>query len=230
MRRLRSFSFILSIVTAISLVCIGFSSWTITGTGVTGTFGGGVINSFPVINVEEYVQFDTAKTEDGSGIKCFEFYESGFIDLEGLPSDEGIITVYYIFDQAAYYEAFGKDTATFNFYLRGVAINKTSINMGSSAKLSLSDTWATINTENSNVTIPNSSQTKAGLSTNPYHSCTFEGIQENGADVYFSVEYTFFYSGSSFKTDLYEKLLYNAKQTENYLEYAQFYAHARIAD
>ena len=80
----------------ISLVSVGFSSWTIAGLEEEKTEG--VITTDKVINSKEYVYLDTSKGENNSGIDCFKFYEYGYLNGDGYLTDTGTITTYYVLD------------------------------------------------------------------------------------------------------------------------------------
>ena len=80
----------------ISLVSVGFSSWTITGLEEE-SFDVS-ITADKVINSKEYVYLDTTKGENSSGIDCFKYYEYGYWSEDGThATDTGYIKTYYVF-------------------------------------------------------------------------------------------------------------------------------------
>ncbi len=126
MRRLRTLTFFLSIAITIGLICIGFSSWTISGSFV-GVSGIGGLNSYSVIDVSEYISLDTSKGTSNTGITPFQFNSNGYIDNED-GSTTGTITVYYKFDREKCVKTFGS-SITVDFYLRAIDVYEAAINM-----------------------------------------------------------------------------------------------------
>lgn len=97
----------------ISLVSVGFSSWTITGLEEE-SFDVS-ITADKVINSKEYVYLDTTKGENNSGIDCFKYYEYGYWSEDGThATDTGYIKTYYVLDLKKCYELFGSNYSSVN--------------------------------------------------------------------------------------------------------------------
>lgn len=88
--------YICMILCMISLVSVGFSSWSIHG--ITEEDYSGSITSDKIINSKEYVYLDTTKGDNNTGIDCFNYYEYGYLDENGYTSNYGYIKTYYILD------------------------------------------------------------------------------------------------------------------------------------
>ncbi len=71
MRKVRCLYFLMSLFSLISLICIGFSSWTISGTGAE-VMGTGGITASPVYDVDEYATC--------TSVECFTFNTNGFLN------------------------------------------------------------------------------------------------------------------------------------------------------
>lgn len=100
----------------ISLVSVGFSSWTITGLEEE-SFDVS-ITADKVINSKEYVYLDTTKGENSSGIDCFKYYEYGYLDSDGYISNYGYITTYYKLDLKKCYDLLGSDSDSLEINLK----------------------------------------------------------------------------------------------------------------
>ena len=136
MKRIRFHYYFLSIVSLISLICIGFSSWSLVQglpTSATGT-----LTASPVYSVEDYVTFDT--TKGTNGIECFEYDQNGFV-VDRVNTNIASLTVYYILDVANAKKDYG-NTATLNLslYLRGVSATGATIAFNFGSPLTLSET------------------------------------------------------------------------------------------
>ena len=88
---------LLVFLTSLSIVSIGFSSWSITAE--TATEIGGNIEVDNVINSDKYVYLDTTKGENNTGIDCFKYQEYGYMneDLSAVTS-KGYIKAYFTMD------------------------------------------------------------------------------------------------------------------------------------
>lgn len=82
----------------LSLVSIGFASWTITGEAEEVVSGG--IETDKVVFSKEYIELNSDKGENSSGINCFKYYEKGYLDSDGYLSNYGYITTYYKIEYA----------------------------------------------------------------------------------------------------------------------------------
>lgn len=85
MRKVRCLYFLMSLFSLISLICIGFSSWTISGTGAE-VMGTGGITASPVYDVDEYATC--------TSVECFEYHSSGFLQ-NSIDSKYGYVTASY---------------------------------------------------------------------------------------------------------------------------------------
>lgn len=92
----------------ISLVSVGFSSWTIHGLNSEEIMQ--TIEADNVINSKDYVYLDTTKGENNSGIDCFKYYEYGYWSEDGnYATDTGYIKTHYVLDLKKCYELFASD-------------------------------------------------------------------------------------------------------------------------
>lgn len=99
--------YVCMILCMISLVSVGFSSWSIHG--ITEEDNSGSITSDKIINSKEYVYLDTSKGDNNTGIDCFNYYEYGYLDDDGYATDTGYIKTYYILDLNKCRTLFGDD-------------------------------------------------------------------------------------------------------------------------
>ena len=202
MKRIRFHYYFLSIVSLISLICIGFSSWSLVqdvlSTGATGT-----LSASPIYSVDDYLTFD-------GEMECFEFNEDGFV-ANSEQAESGSITVYYKLNVAQCKADFGTNaTINLSFYLRGVSVSGTALTFTNQSPLAFSTATG------SGITIGSSSATGNYVCANSAIS-----LSTLNADLAFSVTYTFTNGTANF-SNLYS-LLINSNS-----EMANFYAHARI--
>ena len=79
----------------LSLVSIGFSSWSITLDAINVDANISVDN---VVNSEDYIYLDTTKGDNNTGISCFKYKNNGYLDNNGEISNTGYINAYFIID------------------------------------------------------------------------------------------------------------------------------------
>ena len=91
-------------LTSISIISVGFSSWSITAEGNAEI--GGNIKVDNVIDSKEFIRLDTTKgdivdanTNLHSGIDTIDYCETSFMNKDGLLDDTGTISTYFIIDQ-----------------------------------------------------------------------------------------------------------------------------------
>ncbi|MBR4419515.1 MAG: hypothetical protein IKT32_01410, partial [Clostridia bacterium] len=115
MRKTRIVYFVLSLFCVISLTCIGFSSWTIAGSGALAISGG--MTASPVVDFNDYLEI--------TSIECFEFDKNGFVDTAYY--NMGYIRVTYRLKTQKCYEDFGSKGKNMpvTFYLRGTTADGT---------------------------------------------------------------------------------------------------------
>ena len=115
MRKVRCLYFLMSLFSLISLICIGFSSWTISGTGAE-VMGTGGITASPVYDVDEYA-FTSAD------MQTFQFNETKFLS-SGFDTFDYVTVTYTVnFKKAA------DDGKKVVIYFRGVSQNETAIDL-----------------------------------------------------------------------------------------------------
>ena len=209
MKRIRFHYYFLSIVSLISLICIGFSSWSLVQglpTSATGT-----LTASPVYSVEDYVTFDT--TKGTNGIECFEYDQNGFV-VDGVNTNIASLTVYYILDVANAKKDYG-NTATLNLslYLRGVSATGATIAFNFGSPLTLSESSCEGVTK---------SGSHSATTTNAVVNATVNLSGLSGKHA-FSVTYTFI--NETYNNETLFNLLTNMS---TYQPAAVFYAHARI--
>mgnify|MGYP006316098225 CR=1 FL=1 len=69
---------LLVFLTSLSIVSIGFSSWSITAETTAEINGNIEVDN--VINSDKYVYLDTTKGENNTGIDCFKYQEYGYMN------------------------------------------------------------------------------------------------------------------------------------------------------
>ena len=77
----------------VSLICVGFASWTISGGGSnpSSATANGLIETDDVINTDDYIDFN-------GEIEGFSFYQSGFLNENNEIVDNGSIIAHYNID------------------------------------------------------------------------------------------------------------------------------------
>ena len=83
----------------LSLVSIGFASWTITEGPKEEQMLGSMMTD-NIINSAEFIQLDTTKGDsENPGISAFKFQENGYLSEDGsYVTDTGYIYTYYVLD------------------------------------------------------------------------------------------------------------------------------------
>lgn len=79
----------------LSLVSIGFSSWSITLDAINVDANISVDN---VVNSEDYIYLDTTKGDNNTGICCFKYKNNGYLDNSGEIANTGYVEAYFIMD------------------------------------------------------------------------------------------------------------------------------------
>ena len=79
----------------LSLVSIGFSSWSITLDAINVDANISVDN---VVNSEDYIYLDTTKGYNNTGICCFKYKNNGYLDNNGEITNTGYVEAYFIMD------------------------------------------------------------------------------------------------------------------------------------
>ena len=88
----------ITILSLLSLVSVGFASWTITALDVEEEVSGS-LESDIVINSKEYVYLDTEKGDNKTGIKNMQYQDYGYLDSENyVIVDTGYVYNYFILD------------------------------------------------------------------------------------------------------------------------------------
>ncbi len=221
---------IFSVLCIISLISIGFASWTITGEIEEELSG--IIKTDTIINSKEYVLLDTTKGDNNSGITCFKYYEQGYLDNEGYLSNYGYITTYYKLNLKKCYELLGSDcdSIVIDFKLQyadnvvvgddGINLFKNDTSAAGSRTISATSSYESAYSGLPNITIVNESN-------NDYpcyiSQVGFKEILKNYDSstspeyVEFKVEYVLFASvGEYFTNSVYQFLYSRAIGTEKY--------------
>lgn len=79
----------------LSLVSIGFSSWSITLDAINVDANISVDN---VVNSEDYIYLDTTKGDNNTGICCLKYKNNGYLDNNGEIANTGYVEAYFIMD------------------------------------------------------------------------------------------------------------------------------------
>lgn len=219
-----------SVLCVLSLISIGFASWTITGETIEELSG--IIETDTIINSKEYVLLDSTKGDNNSGITCFKYYEQGYLDNEGYLSNYGYITTYYKLNLKKCYELLGSDydSIVIDFklqYADSVVLGDDGINLFKNATSATGSRTisATSSYESAYTGLPN---IKMVNESNPEFPCyisqvEFKDILKNydantsPEYVEFKVEYVLFANvGEYFTNSVYQFLYSRAIGTENY--------------
>lgn len=225
MRKVRCLYFLMSLFSLISLICIGFSSWTISGTGAE-VMGTGGITASPVEDVDDYATC--------TNVTCFEFYSEGFL-ADGKLCARPQVTISYNlkFDNVT------TANLELDIYFRGVDINGNFVSF-ENAGGAISKIHFVPNMAYSTFTF-----TKAGTSVDINAEKSFEiignyfvmhltvPVPQDKEALTFSIKYEFDYSGTY--ADVY-KYLISTDDNDNVLyddegnpqKLAKFYSHARL--
>lgn len=92
----------------IALLSVGFSSWTLSGESTNQINSN--IEADIVINSNEYVFLNTGYGS-GTGINCFKYSKSGYLDNDSRLSNYGYVDVYYTVDLDKCRSVFANDTS-----------------------------------------------------------------------------------------------------------------------
>ena len=107
---------LLTILCLLSLVSIGFASWTITESDEEIVYGS--MHTDNVINSADFIRLDTSKGEQNTGISCFNYKETGYLAEDGINiSNYGYIYTYYILDLENCFKMFGEDYSSITITL-----------------------------------------------------------------------------------------------------------------
>ena len=88
---------LLLFLTSISIVSIGFSSWSITAETTAELNGNIQVDN--VISSDKYVYLDTTKGDNNTGISCFKYQDYGYLNDDGTAvTDTGYIKAYFTMD------------------------------------------------------------------------------------------------------------------------------------
>lgn len=100
---------LLTILCLLSLVSIGFASWTITESDEEIVYGS--MHTDNVINSAEFIQLDTTLGDIANpGISCFKYQETGYLSEDGsYVTDTGYIYTYYVLDLEKCYNLFSSE-------------------------------------------------------------------------------------------------------------------------
>ena len=121
---------LLVFLTTVSIVSVGFSSWSITAE--TQAEIGGRIEVDNVISSDKYIKLDKTKGENNTGIECFKYKENGYLDDDGLTvTDTGYIYAYLTMDLEKCNELFigGYDSIKLDVTLKYTDDTKTNLNL-----------------------------------------------------------------------------------------------------
>ena len=215
---------LLTILCLLSLVSIGFASWTITGDDEE-EFMSGSFSTDNVIYSKEYINLNTDKGEGNSGISCFKYYEKGYLDNDGYISNYGYITTYYIIEYSDLIElldVLDSETDSINVSFRlqysdqvilgNNYYNLFSGNTSSAGSSSISATCSYSDIYSNVPTISYSQQSEKG---HPSYlvNITFEKILENYSQaispefICFEIQYALFATvGDYFENNIYSFL------------------------
>ena len=198
---------LLVFLTSLSIVSIGFSSWSITAETTAEINGNIEVDN--VVGIDDCIYLNTNKGTESSGVDILRYYESGFINSENYIVDEGIITVYYTVDLAKCNDIFAPST---NLCV-DIALKYSDSNSSCTliSKYLSTTTGYSITSDKQyslgSITNVNNEYTVPLIFTNVLTSYNAQDVSTRYFN--FSITYTFEYTGSNFKTDIFEYLYTN---------------------
>ena len=198
---------LLLFLTSVSIVSIGFSAWSITAETTAEINGNIKVDN--VVSIDDCVYLNTNKGIDSSGVDILRYYENGFIDSENYIVDLGTMTVYYTVDLEKCNDIFAPSN--------NLCVEITLKYSDSDSNCTLIDKYLS---SNKGYLITSDKQYSLGSITNVDNEYTiplsFINVLSsyNAQDVStryfnFSITYTFEYTGSNFKLDIFEYLYTN---------------------
>ena len=99
---------LLVFLTSLSIVSIGFSSWSITAETTAEINGNIEVDN--VINSDDYIRLDTTKGYNNTGVDCFKYQDYGYLNSEGTSvTDTGYIRAYFVLDVEKCYQLLAGD-------------------------------------------------------------------------------------------------------------------------
>ena len=93
---LKSKMSVLVLLTSVSIVSIGFSSWSITTE--TNAEIGGNIEVDNIISSDDFIKLDTSKGDNNTGIIELDYNENGYINTNGFIGSKGHMVAYFKID------------------------------------------------------------------------------------------------------------------------------------
>ena len=96
MKHRRTNYFIITMLMCLSLISVGFASWSITGEPISDSTQT-TVETDAIINSSEYVYLDT--TQGDNGITCFNYCSTGYVNSGNIVVDTGIVNAYFIINQ-----------------------------------------------------------------------------------------------------------------------------------
>lgn len=206
---------LLTILCLLSLVSIGFASWTITESDEEIVYGS--MQTDNVINSAEFVQLNRELGEtENPGIKCFDYQESGYLSEDGTyVTDTGYIYIYFVLDLEKCYNLFSSDynSIDITLNLRYASSVTTDLNL---FKYSINDDGtgyhdisSTCSSETSGVTIE-LEEIDSTIDQQYSVKLKFKQIlatQSSNSKVYFTVKYALFATtGDYFYNEIFQKM------------------------
>ena len=197
---------IIVLLCILSLISVGFSSWSIT---IDDRYIDGNISTDNVINSEDYIYLDTTKGDNNTGISCFKYKKEGYLGSDNNITDKGYIDAYFIIDLNKCKTLFANSNALdLTIILKYAENNPTSLNIFEEDR---QDTgYRTLNyniiTNNSNHFVVD---TAYGTENRQYalHMIISDILTIEEELINFQIRYTFFATvGEYFENNIYTKL------------------------
>ena len=207
---------LLVFLTSLSIVSIGFSSWSITAETTAEINGNIEVDN--VIRSDKYIKLDTTKGENQSGKECFKFQENGYLADDGATvTGKGYIKSYFTLDLEKCSELFIGDYKSLKIdaKLRYTEGTQTSLNIFKDIKASngQSSMTASCKIEDYNIAIT-TKNTKGSENVVEYNSSfTFNNLlsfyeaNQSVKEINFSINYELVAStGDFFREQIFEYL------------------------
>lgn len=113
-----------------SIVSIGFSSWSFTENDPISETINGDFEVENIVNSADYIYLDTTKGDNNTGISCFKYTNTGYLDANSIVTDTGYLKVYYKINQKKCAEFFNNfKSIKVNFTLTYTSDTATSLNI-----------------------------------------------------------------------------------------------------
>ena len=195
---------LLLFLTSVSIVSIGFSSWSITAETTAEINGNIKVDN--VISLEDCIYFNTEYGTNKMGIDLLRYYDSGFIDKDNYIVNNATMTAYYTVDLMKCKDLFTPLTTMvvdISLKYSDVETQCKLINNYLSSSTVTCNIAHTVGTKTNNNGVYNIPLTFTDVLN------TYDANDSSTRYFNFSISYEFVYTGNDFKNDIYQYLYTN---------------------